>query len=395
MERSIVHMDLDSFFVSVELLRRPELKGKPLIIGGSSERGVVASCSYEARKFGIHSAMSSQKAKQLCPDAIFIGGDMDEYSKYSKIIRQIIHDKAPVYEQASIDEFYLDITGMDRFFGIEKWTTELRQHIIKESGLPISCGLSVNKVVSKIATGLSKPNGQLFVPAGTEKAFLAPLPIEKIPMVGKKTTAILHEAGIFDIGTLSNTPVLKLEKLLGKHGSGLWMRANGIDHTPIEPYSERKSISTETTFHEDSKDAESMRISLMQMVEELSFALRQKKFLTGCLTVKIKYSNFEKETKQCSFSYTSSDAVLMEKIQPLFDSLYNKQKYVRLIGVRLSNLVHGNYQASLFEQPEKTHNLYAAMDAIRVKYGNDAVKRVLSGKKSHRHRDPKDPKDSD
>jgi DNA polymerase-4 len=381
MERSIVHMDLDSFFVSVELLRRPELKGKPLIIGGSSERGVVASCSYEARKFGIRSAMSSKKAKQLCPDAIFIRGDMEEYSKHSKIIRQIIHDKAPLYEQASIDEFYLDITGMDRFFGIEKWTTELRQHIIKESGLPISCGLSVNKIVSKIATGLSKPNGQLFVPAGTEKEFLAPLPIEKIPMVGKKTTAILHNAGIFDIGTLSNTPVLKLEKLLGKHGSGLWMRANGIDHTPIEPYSERKSISTETTFREDSKDVHGMHITLLKMVEELCFALRRKKFLTGCLTVKIKYSNFEKETRQCSFPYTSSDDVLMEKIRPLFDALYNKQKYVRLIGVRLSNLVHGNYQASLFEQPEKTHNLYAAMDKIREKYGHDAVQRVLGNKR--------------
>jgi DNA polymerase-4 len=383
MERSIVHMDLDSFFVSVELLRRPELKGKPIIIGGSSERGVVASCSYEARKFGVRSAMSSKKAKQLCPDAIFIRGDMEEYSKYSKVVRQIIHDKAPVYEQASIDEFYLDISGMDRFFGIVKWTTELRQTIIKESGLPISCGLSVNKIVSKIATGLSKPNGFLYVPAGTEKEFLAPLPIEKIPMVGKKTTEILHNANIFDIGTLSNTPVLQLEKLLGKHGSGLWMRANGIDYTPIEPYSERKSISTETTFREDSKDANGMRISLLKMVEELCFALRQKKFMAGCLTVKIKYSNFEKETKQCSFSYTSSDAVLMEKIGPLFDSLYNQQKYVRLIGVRLSNLVHGNYQASLFEKPEKTHNLYEAMDKIRVKYGQDAVKRVLGNKRSH------------
>ncbi|MGN6645996.1 MAG: DNA polymerase IV [Cytophaga sp.] len=383
MDRSIVHMDLDSFFVSVELLRRPELRGKPIIIGGSSERGVVASCSYEARKFGVRSAMSSQKAKKLCPDAIFVRGDMNEYIKYSKLIRQIIHDKAPLYQQASIDEFYLDISGMDRFFGIVKWTTELRQTIIKESGLPISCGLSVNKIVSKIATGLSKPNGFLHVPAGTEKEFLAPLPIEKIPMVGKKTTGILHNAGIFDIGTLSNTPVLTIEKLLGKHGTGLWMRANGIDHSPIEPYSERKSISTETTFREDSKDMEMMRTMLLKMVEEVCFTLRQKKFMTGCLTVKIKYANFEKETKQCTFSYTSSDAVLMQKITALFDSLYNKQKYVRLIGVRLSNLVHGNYQASLFETPEKTHNLYTALDKIRVKYGQDAVQRAL-GKSNRR-----------
>ncbi len=379
--RSIVHMDLDSFYVSVELLRRPELRGKPLIIGGSSERGVVASCSYEARKFGVRSAMSSKKAKQLCPDAIFVRGDMNEYIKYSKIIRQIIHEKAPVYQQASIDEFYLDITGMDRFFGIVKWTTELRQFIIKESGLPISCGLSVNKIVSKMATNQSKPNGFLYVPNGTEKEFLAPLPIEKIPMVGKRTAQVLHEAGIFDIGTLSETPVLKLEQLLGKHGSGLWLRANGIDHTPVESHSERKSISTETTFTEDSKDLTMMRTTLLTMIEEVCFALRQKKFLTGCLTVKIKYSDFKKETKQCSFSYTSSDAVLMEKITALFVSLYNKQKYVRLIGVRLSDLVHGNYQASLFEKPEKTQSLYAAMDKIRVKYGHNAVKRVLGTKR--------------
>lgn len=381
MDRSIIHMDLDSFFVSVELLRRPELKGKPLIIGGSSERGVVASCSYEARKFGIHSAMSSQKAKKLCPEAIFIRGDMQEYSKYSKIVRQIIHDKAPVYEQASIDEFYLDITGMDRFFGILKWTTELRETIIKESGLPISCGLSVNKVVSKIATGLSKPNGWLYVPAGTEKAFLAPLPIEKIPMVGKKTTEILHQAGIFDIGTLSNTPAVQIEKLLGQHGQGLWKRANGIDLSPVEPYSERKSISTETTFGEDSTNVPMLHATLLQMVEELCFSLRKKNFLTGCLTVKIKYSNFEKETRQCSFSYTSSDDVLMQKITGLFDSLYNKRKHVRLIGVKLSNLVHGNYQISLFEDSEKNQNLYAAMDAIRTKFGQDAVKRAI-GKKT-------------
>lgn len=383
MERSIVHMDLDSFFVSVELLRRPELKRKPIIIGGSSDRGVVSSCSYEARKFGVHSAMSSVKAKQLCPEAIFIHGDMDEYSKQSKLVRQIIHDKAPLYQQASIDEFYLDISGMDKFFGIVKWTNELCESISKNAGLPISYGLSINKTVSKIATNQSKPLGRLHVPAGTEKDFLAPLAVEEIPMVGKKTTEILNNAGIKDIRTLSNTPVVQLEKLLGQHAHGLWQRANGIDLSPVEPYSERKSISTETTFGEDSMNVAMFHATLLQMVEELCFSLRKKNFLTGCLTVKIKYSNFEKETKQCTFSYTSSDEVLMEKITVLFDSLYNKRKRVRLIGVKLSNLIHGNYQIGLFEDTQKTQNLYAAMDAIRTKFGEDAVKRALGKKSRH------------
>jgi len=375
--RAIVHMDLDSFFVSVELLRRPELKGKPLIIGGSSERGVVASCSYEARKFGVHSAMSSQQAKKLCPEAIWIQGEMNEYSKYSKVVRQIIHDKAPLYEQASIDEFYLDISGMDKFFGIEKWTQELRQTIIKESGLPISYGLSINKLVSKMATNESKPNGQLYIPAGTEKAFLAPLLIEKIPMVGPKTAEILNKAGILDIRTLSNTPIKTLEKLVGNTANSLLQRANGIDHTPVEQYSERKSISTETTFSEDITDVKVLQTTLLKMIEELGFSLRQKQFLTGCLTVKIKYSNFEKETKQCSFAYTSSDTLLMENVTALFNALYKKHKQVRLIGAKVSNLVHGTYQVSLFEDPKKTQNLYEAMDKIKAKYGENAVKRVL------------------
>ncbi|MGN6645684.1 MAG: DNA polymerase IV [Cytophaga sp.] len=376
-DRSIVHMDLDSFFVSVELLRHPELKGKPLIIGGSGDRGVVASCSYEARKFGIHSAMSSKMARLLCPHAIWIRGDMEEYSKQSQLVRQIINEKAPLYEQASIDEFYLDITGMDKFFGNVKWTNELRQFIIKNSGLPISYGLSINKTVSKVATNESKPNGQLHIPFGTEKSFLAPLPVERMPMVGKKTAEQLHQVGVTDIRTLSAMPMRLMESMLGKNGIVLWQRANAIDPTPLEPYSERKSISTETTFEQDSIDVKMFKSRLLKMVEELCFDLRKENFLTGTLTVKLKYSNFDTETKQCSFSYTSSDAVLMEKVTELFEKLYNRRLLVRLIGVRLSNLVHGSYQITLFDDPKKTINLYSAMDKIRLKYGSDAVGRAL------------------
>lgn len=377
MERAIIHMDLDSFFVSVEVLRNPTLKGKPIIVGGSSERGVVASCSYEARKFGVHAAMSSVKAKQLCPDAIWVMGDMKEYSKYSNVVRQIIHEKAPLYEQASIDEFYIDISGLEKFFGIVKWTDELRETIIKESGLPISYGLSINKLVSKIATGQAKPNGKLYIPAGTEKEFLAPLAIEKIPMVGKRMTDILNKAGIYNIKQLANTPVFSLEKLIGNSASNLLQRANGIDHTPVTPFRERKSISNETTFEEDLQDPKALQTTLLKQVEELCFSLRQGGFLTGCLTVKIKYANFEQETKQTTFPFTSSDAILMDNTKVLFRVLYKTTKRVRLVGVKFSNLIHGPYQASLFEDPKKSQHLYAAMDEIKLKFGTKAIKRGL------------------
>ena len=376
-KRSIVHMDLDSFFVSVEVKKRRELAGKPVIIGGSSDRGVVASCSYEARKFGVHSAMPSKMARLLCPHAIWIKGDMEEYSRESKVIREIISDKAPIFEQASIDEFYLDISGLDKFFGCMKWTSELRQYVMKETELPISFGLSKNKLVSKVATGESKPNGQLQISFGNEKQFLSPLGVEKIPMIGRKTAEQLQQVGVVDVKTLSAMPVQLLESMFGKAGPLLWQRANGIDHSPVEAYSERKSISTETTFETDTIDVKMLRAKMLKMVEELGFSLRKENFLTGCLTVKLRYSNFDTQTKQCSFLYTSSDEFLMEKVTGLFEKLYNKRMLVRLIGVRLSDLVHGNYQISLFDDPKRTINLYQAMDKIRAKHGEHILGRAI------------------
>lgn len=370
-------MDLDSFYVSVELLRQPSLRGKPLIIGGAGDRGVVASCSYEARKSGVHSAMPSRKAKELCPEAIWVSGDMEEYGRYSRIVHDIIASKAPLFEQASIDEFYLDISGMDKFYGAFKWARELRQYIIKETGLPISFGLSVNKTVSKIATGECKPNGELYIPAGEEKAFLAPLPVEKIPMVGKKTADRLHEAGITHVHILSQTPAHVLEEMLGKNGLVLWQRANGIDDTPVEPDAERKSISTETTFATDIADARTLRLTLLKMVEELAYSLRSENYLAGCIALKLRYAGFETETRQCSFPFTSADAFFMEKATELFEKHYNRKKALRLIGVRLSNLVRGSHQLNLFGNAEKSVQLYEAMDKIRQKFGQKAVRRAL------------------
>ncbi len=377
MDRSIVHMDLDSFFVSVELLRRPELRNKPLIIGGEGDRGVVASCSYEARRFGVRSAMPSRQARTLCPRAIFIRGDMDRYSYYSRLVTEIIAEKAPSYEKASIDEFYLDISGMDRFVGCYKWALELKRHIHKECGLPLSFGLSVNKTISKIATNEFKPNGSAYIEQGSEKSFIAPLDVGKIPMIGEKTVARLQSLGVFKVGALSQTPPETLEKMFGQHGLLMWRRSNGIDHTPVIPYTERKSISTEETFQADTANIVALRSALAKMVEELGYTLRSKSFMAGRVTVKIRYSDFETHTRQASISFSASDTILLTTAQALFDRLYSRGALVRLLGVRLSELVRGHYQASLFEDYKREASLYQAMDKIRNKYGPKSIGRAL------------------
>jgi len=376
-QRTIVHLDLDTFFVSVERLINSSLKGRPVIIGGMSDRGVVASCSYEARSFGVHSAMPMRMAKQLCSDAFFIRGDMEEYSKQSKMVTEIIAESAPVYEKASIDEHYLDITGMDRFFGSQKWTHQLRNRIIKETGLPISFGLSTNKTVSKIATGEAKPNGELYVPGQNVKPFLAPLSIRKIPMVGKKSYRLLRSMGVSTIETLSLIPPEMIVQLMGKNGMVVWKKANGIDPTPVVQYSERKSISTERTFDKDTTDVVKLKGLLISMVEKIAFELRKKNKLTGCVTVKIRYSNFDTHSQQKHITYTSFDHVLQKTALELFQKLYSRRMLIRLIGVRFSSLVGGHQQLDMFEDSHEMINLYQAMDNIRLRFGRNAVKRAV------------------
>ncbi|MCX6279279.1 MAG: DNA polymerase IV [Bacteroidetes bacterium] len=373
--RNIVHLDLDTFFVSVERLLRPELLGKPVIIGGTSDRGVVASCSYEARKFGVHSAMPMKMARALCGDAILVRGDMELYSKYSHNVTEIIAEKAPVYEKASIDEHYLDVTGMDRFFGVLKWAHELRESIIKNTGLPISFGLSVNKTVSKIATGEAKPNGELFVDRDAVQPFLAPLSIRKIPMIGEKTYRLLRSMGVVTIDTLSHVPVEMMERVMGKNGIVIWEKANGIDSTPVYPYHEAKSVSAETTFEQDSIDIVRMKEILVKMVEKIAFELRDKQKLTACITVKIRYSNFDTHTLQKQIPYTAFDHQLIPVVKDLFDRLYQRRMLIRLIGVRFSNLVSGNAQLNMFDDNLEMINLYQALDRIRRKYGQKSVRR--------------------
>jgi DNA polymerase IV len=373
MERNVVHMDLDTFFVSVERLVNRNLVGKPVIIGGLSDRGVVASCSYEARAFGVHSAMPIKMARQLCSEAAFIRGDMEQYSRYSNLVTDIIADAAPVYEKASIDEHYIDITGLDRFFGCLQWSRELRQRIVRETGLPISLGLSVNKTVSKIATGEAKPNGLRDVPSIAVQPFLNPLSISKIPMIGPQTYKLLRSMGIITIETLSRIPMDMMERVLGQNGISIWKKANGIDPSPVQPWSEQKSMSAEHTFEQDTTDVQQLERVLLRMTEGLAFELRQKQKMTACVTVKIRYSNFDTHTLQKRIPYTSFDHLLKEVAKSLFAQLYNRRMLIRLVGVRLSQLISGTYQMNLFEDSPEMISLYRSLDVIRKRYGKHAI----------------------
>jgi DNA polymerase-4 len=369
-------MDLDTFFVSVERLIDSRLNGKPILVGGTSDRGVVAACSYEARAFGIHSAMPMRMARELCPEAIVIRGNSGNYSKYSGMVTDIIREQVPVFEKSSVDEFYIDLTGMDRYFGNLKFASELRQRIIKETGLPISFGLSENKTVSKVATGEAKPNNQIMIDYGTEKPFLAPLSVKKIPMVGDKTYQTLRNLGVQKIGTIQQMPLEMMTSVFGKNGEVIWKKAQGVDNSPVVQYSERKSISTERTFDKDTIDVTKLRGILSAMAENLAFQLRRGGKLTSVVTVKIRYSDFNTHTLQANLPYTAADHILIPKVKELFERLYERRLLVRLIGVRYSGLVGGGQQFNLFDENEELYSLYNAMDNIRQRFGDRAVLRA-------------------
>jgi DNA polymerase IV len=375
-EKTIAHFDLDSFFVSVERLKNPELKGKPIIVGGMSERGVVAACSYETRVYGVSSGMPGKLARRLCPDAIWIRGDYQSYIQHSDAVTQVMAESLPVLEKASIDEFYADFTGMDKYFGSYKYATELRQRINKETGLTISFGMSSGKTVSKVATNESKPNGQLQVCSGQERSFLSPLLINKMPMIGKVTGQQLRNMGITHIGMLANMPLKMLQAVLGQNGTSLWEKANGIDHSMVVPYHDQKSLSKEMTFDKDTTDISLLRSILVKMTEELCYDVRSKNRCVGMLSIKIRYSNFDTHTRQLSVPYTASDDILQEKALEILEKLYDRRLLIRLIGVRFSKLVAGFSQIQLFDNSAHLADLYQAMDKIRNKHGLKAVGKV-------------------
>jgi len=376
-DRHIAHLDLDAFFVSVEQLRNPKYIGKPILIGGSKERGVVAACSYEARKFGIHRAMPMAVALRLCKNAIVVKSDFEAYSRYSSVVTEIIKESVPLFEKASIDEFYIDLTGMDKFFGCKQFTDELKKKVNKESGLPASYGLASNKLISKVATNEVKPNGQLEIPFGYEKSFLAPLSIMKIPGVGKQTGYQLLKMGVETVKTLSEIPVELLQNLLGKNGTELWKKANGIDDSPILPYREEKSISTEQTFQKDSIDLNFLNAELVRMAESLAFELRSQNRLTGCITVKLRYSDFETHTIQKTIRHANADHIIIQVAKELFAKLFQRRMLIRLVGIRFTNLISGIYQINLFDDTQEMIKLYQAIDNVKKRFSEQKVMRAV------------------
>ena len=376
MNRHIAHFDLDAFFVSVECLKNSRLKGRPLLVGGTGDRGVVAACSYEARKFGIHSAMPIRLARRLCPEAIVIRGDMESYSKYSHLITEIMQDTVPLFEKASIDEFYIDLSGMDKFFGCSLFAKELKKKILKESGLPVSYALASNKLISKVATNEVKPNGQLEIAFGGEKSFLAPLSVSRLPGIGKDTAYKLVRRGVETIRTLSEIPVQLLENMLGKNGVELWRKANALDESPIIPYREQKSISTERTFETDTINLGFLHAQLVRMTESIGYELRKQDKLTACLTVKLRYSNFDTVVRQKTIDYTNADHILLQTAQEVFDKLYDRRLLIRLLGIRFTRLIPGSYQIRLYEDTQENIRLYQSIDSIKKQFGENAVFRA-------------------
>jgi len=377
-QRYIAHFDLDSFFVSVEMVNDPSLLGKAVIVGGLKDRGVVTTCSYEARKFGVKSAMPMKKAMQLCPHAILVKGTRGEYSRFSRWVTEIIAAKAPLFEKASIDEFYIDLTGMDKFFDVLQWTIDLRNEIMEQTKLPISFGLATNKMIAKIATDEAKPNGYLFVQPGMEKDFLATLSVNKFSGVGAATFDKLKSINIHLIGDILKHTEASLEKHLGKWGTELYRKAQGISNSIVADYREAKSISNEHTFEENISSEETLLIELVKMIEKVGFELRQDKMLAGCVAVKIRYPDFETTQKQTTIDYTFSDDILIKEAKILFQKLWRKDQPVRLLGVRLSELNTHFFQGSLFDDHTERTKLYNAIDDVKNRFGKNTLQKAVT-----------------
>jgi len=377
-QRYIAHLDLDSFFVSVEMLKDPSLKGKPVIVGGSAERGVVSTCSYEARQFGVKSAMPMKTALQRCPQAIILQGSYADYADYSDRVTRIIAEKAPLFEKASIDEFYIDLSGMDVYDDPFQWTIQLRETIIETTGLPISFGLAGNKMVAKIATDLAKPNGYIRVPPGKEKEFLAPLPVGRISGVGEHTLQVLASMGIHTIRELSEASPVLLVHRLGKMGQSLYEKSQGIHHGVVQPFHEAKSVSAENTFEENISDPEVLHGELVRLTEKVAFSLRRDARFAGCIAVKIRYPDFETRTRQMSITPSCHDDDFIPAAVQLLQNLYVPGTPVRLLGVRLSDFSQPITQTSLFSDARRKTQLYQAIDEVKNKYGRSALQKARS-----------------
>lgn len=381
----IAHFDIDSFFVSVELIKDPSLKGKAVIVGGNRERGIVTTCSYEAREYGVHSAMPMKTATRLCPHATVVKGTYADYRKYSQWVTDIIAAKAPLFEKASIDEFYIDLSGMDIYFNELQWTISLREQITNETQLPISFGIAANKMLAKMATNEAKPNGFLVVTPGKEKLFLAQLPISKIPGVGGQTSETLTSKGFHYIKDIHKSSPEKMESLFGNWGRELWYRAQGDERSTISPFHAAKSISTENTFEENIIQPAKLLSEIVRMTEKIAFELRKDEKVAGCITVKIRYPDFETTSRQVSIPYTCADDEIIPVAKNLFHKLYKKGKPVRLLGVRLSDLTSNAVQVNMFQNTERKNFLYKAIDDVKNRFGKTSLRRASGNSNSGNH----------
>lgn len=368
----ILHIDLDTFFVSVERLLNPDLVGKPVICGHKSDRSVVSTASYEVRKYGVHSGMSMLTAMRLCPQAIVVYSGHHVYGEFSRKVQQIVHDNAPLYQQMSCDEYFIDLSGMDKYFDVPKWAHDLRMKIIEQTKLPISYGLSINRTVAKIASGQAKPMGELYVPGEKVQQFLDPLPVQKIPGVGSSIMPRLQKLGIASIGDLRRFPRSLFISEFGPKSEYLWLKAQGIDNTPVVPNADPKSLSTETTFETDVIDRQHLLDTVLIMTDTLAYRLRAQKKKCTTVAIKIKYPDFHTEERQKTISPTDYTETISEMAQRLFDILYKGQA-VRLIGVRL-NISVQNTQNDLFSYNPKRDTLNHAIDAIKDRFGSDVIK---------------------
>lgn len=374
--RHIAHLDIDDFFVAVERLRNSRLNGKPVLIGGEGDRGIVAACSSEAAAYGVHTGLPMRVALRLCRSSVIVHGDFEEYSKQSKIVTDVITDSVPLVEKSAIDQFYVDLTGMDKFFGCAKFTAKLKSKVYRESGLVSTYGLASNKMVSKVAAIQGMPNGQLEIPFGGEKGFLAPLSIVKIPGVGKETAFKLIKMGVETIKVLSEIPAEMLCDVVGPSGNELWRRANGIDESPVMPYSEQKSLLTEFTFQQDTIDMNLLLAQLARMTETLAFELRSENRLTGYIKLKLRYSDGDTHTVQRPILYCNTDHVLLSVVRELFRKLFTRRMLVRLVGLRFQNLIPGVKQIDMFEDREEMIKLYQAIDSVKKRFGEGKLSRA-------------------
>ncbi len=385
--RKILHLDLDAFFCAVEELRNPELRGKPFAVGGSPEgRGVVASCSYPARAFGVHSAMPMAQAVRLCPDLIIVSRSRGGYSAASREVMARVRELTPLVEQLSIDEAFLDVSDLPEPLDII--ARRLQTRISEEVHLPCSLGGATNKLVAKIANDVGKgrsqtgdyPRAITLVPPGREAAFLAPLPVRALWGVGPKTEEKLHALGIFTIGQLAEYPEKTLARLFGQHGWDLARRARGIDNRPVvASRGGAKSISQETTFSRDVSDGRVLQATLRRLAEGVARSLRRKHYTGRTVKLKLRLSDFTTLTRQMTLARpTDDERIITRSALTLFERLWQPGRPVRLLGVGVTNLQKGLVQLGLWEEKDdRFRNLQAAMDALREKYGQDVIHRGM------------------